>query len=86
VKPAAADGGGWPDRPHNLGRSCAVPKRSVPNGSGAAPSGPIAGLTGSVAKVAAGASSICRFGQGDQNLNRSLEQLKDAGLRVVGLA
>lgn len=44
-----------------------------------------AGLTGSVAKVAAGALEhlpVARV----VNLNRSIEQLKDAGYRVVGLA
>ena len=44
-----------------------------------------AGLTGSVAKVAAGALEhlpVARV----VNLNRSLETLKDAGYRVVGLA
>ncbi len=44
-----------------------------------------AGLTGSVAKVAAGALEhlpVARV----VNLNRSLEQLKQAGYRVVGLA
>ncbi len=44
-----------------------------------------AGLTGSVAKVAAGALEhlpVARV----VNLNRSLEQLKDAGYRIVGLA
>ena len=44
-----------------------------------------AGLTGSVAKVAAGALEhlpVARV----VNLNRSLETLKDAGYRVIGLA
>ena len=44
-----------------------------------------AGLTGSVAKVAAGALEhlpVARV----VNLNRSIEQLKDEGYRVVGLA
>jgi 23S rRNA (guanosine2251-2'-O)-methyltransferase len=44
-----------------------------------------AGLTGSAAKVAAGALEhlpVARV----VNLNRSLEKLKDAGYRVVGLA
>merc|ERR1711998_601997 len=44
-----------------------------------------AGLTGSVAKVAAGALEhlpVARV----VNLNRSLEKLKDSGYRVIGLA
>ena len=44
-----------------------------------------AGLTGSVAKVAAGALEhlpVARV----VNLNRSIEQLKEAGYTVIGLA
>jgi 23S rRNA (guanosine2251-2'-O)-methyltransferase len=44
-----------------------------------------AGLTGSVAKVAAGALEHLPVAK-VVNLNRSLEQLKDEGYRVVGLA
>ncbi|WP_259722935.1 23S rRNA (guanosine(2251)-2'-O)-methyltransferase RlmB [Synechococcus sp. CS-603] len=44
-----------------------------------------AGLTGSVAKVAAGALEHLPVAK-VINLNRSLEQLKDEGYRVVGLA
>jgi 23S rRNA (guanosine2251-2'-O)-methyltransferase len=44
-----------------------------------------AGLTGSVAKVAAGALEHLPVAK-VVNLNRSLEQLKDEGYRIVGLA
>jgi len=54
----------WTD-PHNLGATCAVPKRSC-HGSGAAPSGANAGLTGSVAKVAAGALEHSAVAKVDQ--------------------
>ena len=70
--------------PHNLGAIA----RSVEAFGGhglVAPQRRNAGLTGSVAKVAAGALEhlpVARV----VNLNRSLEQLKDAGYTVVGLA
>ena len=70
--------------PHNLGAVA----RSVEAFGGhglVAPQRRNAGLTGSVAKVAAGALEhlpVARV----VNLNRSLEQLKDAGYTVVGLA
>jgi len=55
-----SDGGGWPDAPRqNLGAIVygRVPKRSVATRL-VLPSGAISGLTGSVAKVAAGALGI----------------------------
>ncbi|MYG46537.1 MAG: 23S rRNA (guanosine(2251)-2'-O)-methyltransferase RlmB [Synechococcus sp. SB0675_bin_6] len=70
--------------PHNLGAIA----RSVEAFGGhglVAPQRRNAGLTGSVAKVAAGALEhlpVARV----VNLNRSLEQLKEAGYTVVGLA
>ncbi len=70
--------------PHNLG---AVVRSAEAMGAHGVviPQRRSAGLTGSVAKVAAGALEhlpVARV----VNLNRSLEKLKDAGYRVVGLA
>ena len=70
--------------PHNLG---AVVRSAEALGAHGVvlPQRRSAGLTGSVAKVAAGALEhlpVARV----VNLNRSLETLKDAGYRVVGLA
>lgn len=70
--------------PHNLG---AIVRSAEALGAHGVvlPQRRSAGLTGSVAKVAAGALEhlpVARV----VNLNRSLETLKDAGYRVVGLA
>lgn len=70
--------------PHNLG---AVVRSAEAMGAHGVviPQRRSAGLTGSTAKVAAGALEhlpVARV----VNLNRSLEKLKDAGYRVVGLA
>ena len=70
--------------PHNLG---AVVRSAEAMGAHGVviPQRRSAGLTGSAAKVAAGALEhlpVARV----VNLNRSLEKLKDAGYRVVGLA
>ena len=70
--------------PHNLG---AVVRSAEAMGAHGVviPQRRSAGLTGSAAKVAAGAMEhlpVARV----VNLNRSLEKLKDAGYRVVGLA
>ncbi len=70
--------------PHNLG---AVVRSAEAMGAHGVvlPQRRSAGLTGSVAKVAAGALEhmpVARV----VNLNRSLEKLKDAGYRVIGLA
>ena len=70
--------------PHNLG---AVVRSAEAMGAHGLvlPQRRSAGLTGSVAKVAAGALEhlpVARV----VNLNRSLEKLKDAGYRVIGLA
>jgi 23S rRNA (guanosine2251-2'-O)-methyltransferase len=70
--------------PHNLG---AIVRSAEALGAHGVvlPQRRSAGLTGSVAKVAAGALEhlpVARV----VNLNRSLESLKDAGYRVVGLA
>ena len=70
--------------PHNLG---AVVRSAEAMGAHGVviPQRRSAGLTGSAAKVAAGAPEhlpVARV----VNLNRSLEKLKDAGYRVVGLA
>ena len=70
--------------PHNLG---AIVRSAEALGAHGVvlPQRRSAGLTGSVAKVAAGALEhlpVARV----INLNRSLETLKDAGYRVVGLA
>ena len=70
--------------PHNLG---AVVRSAEAMGAHGLvlPQRRSAGLTGSVAKVAAGALEhlpVARV----VNLNRSLESLKDAGYRVIGLA
>ena len=74
---------GVPD-PHNLG---AVVRSAEAMGAHGLvlPQRRSAGLTGSVAKVAAGALEhlpVARV----VNLNRSLEKLKDSGYRVIGLA
>ncbi|QNI48648.1 23S rRNA (guanosine(2251)-2'-O)-methyltransferase RlmB [Synechococcus sp. A15-60] len=70
--------------PHNLG---AIVRSAEALGAHGVvlPQRRSAGLTGSVAKVAAGALEhlpVARV----VNLNRSLETLKDAGYRVIGLA
>ena len=70
--------------PHNLG---AVVRSAEAMGAHGVvlPQRRSAGLTGSVAKVAAGALEhmpVARV----VNLNRSLEKLKDSGYRVIGLA
>ena len=70
--------------PHNLG---AVVRSAEAMGAHGVvlPQRRSAGLTGSAAKVAAGALEhmpVARV----VNLNRSLEKLKDAGYRVIGLA
>ena len=70
--------------PHNLG---AVVRSAEAMGAHGLvlPQRRSAGLTGSAAKVAAGAMEhlpVARV----VNLNRSLEKLKDAGYRVIGLA
>ena len=70
--------------PHNLG---AVVRSAEAMGAHGVvlPQRRSAGLTGSVAKVAAGALEhmpVARV----VNLNRSLEKLKDAGYRVIGMA
>ena len=70
--------------PHNLG---AIVRSAEAMGAHGVvlPQRRSAGLTGSVAKVAAGALEhmpVARV----VNLNRSLEKLKDAGYRVIGLA
>ena len=70
--------------PHNLGAIARSAEAFGGHGL-VAPQRRNAGLTGSVAKVAAGALEhlpVARV----VNLNRSLEQLKDAGYTVVGLA
>ena len=70
--------------PHNLGAIVRSAEALGAHGL-VLPQRRSAGLTGSVAKVAAGALEhlpvACVV-----NLNRSLERLKDAGYRVVGLA
>ena len=70
--------------PHNLG---AVVRSAEAMGAHGVviPQRRSAGLTGSAAKLAAGALEhlpVARV----VNLNRSLEKLKEAGYRVVGLA
>ena len=70
--------------PHNLGAIARSAEAFGGHGL-VAPQRRNAGLTGSVAKVAAGALEhlpVARV----VNLNRSLEELKDAGYTVVGLA
>jgi len=70
--------------PHNLGAIARSAEAFGGHGL-VAPQRRNAGLTGSVAKVAAGALEhlpVARV----VNLNRSLEQLKDAGYTIVGLA
>ena len=70
--------------PHNLGAIVRSAEALGAHGL-VLPQRRSAGLTGSVAKVAAGALEhlpVARV----VNLNRSLERLKDAGYRVVGLA
>ncbi|WP_255108897.1 23S rRNA (guanosine(2251)-2'-O)-methyltransferase RlmB, partial [Synechococcus sp. RedBA-s] len=70
--------------PHNLGAIVRSAEALGAHGL-VLPQRRSAGLTGSVAKVAAGALEhlpVARV----VNLNRSIEQLKDAGYRVVGLA
>ena len=70
--------------PHNLGAIARSAEAFGGHGL-VAPQRRNAGLTGSVAKVAAGALEhlpVARV----VNLNRSLEQLKEAGYTVVGLA
>ena len=70
--------------PHNLGAIVRSAEALGAHGL-VLPQRRSAGLTGSVAKVAAGALEhlpVARV----VNLNRSLEKLKDAGYRVVGLA
>ena len=70
--------------PHNLGAIARSAEAFGGHGL-VAPQRRNAGLTGSVAKVAAGALEhlpVARV----VNLNRSLEQLKNAGYTVVGLA
>ena len=70
--------------PHNLGAIARSAEAFGGHGL-VAPQRRNAGLTGSVAKVAAGALEhlpVARV----VNLNRSLEQLKEAGYTIVGLA
>ena len=70
--------------PHNLGAIARSAEAFGGHGL-VAPQRRNAGLTGSVAKVAAGALEhlpVARV----VNLNRSLEKLKDAGYTIVGLA
>ena len=70
--------------PHNLGAIVRSAEALGAHGL-VLPQRRSAGLTGSVAKVAAGALEHLPVGP-VVNLNRSLEKLKDAGYRVVGLA
>jgi len=80
------NGGGWPDRPsQTLGdavrsaEALGCPRLVLPQRRNA-------GLTGSVAKVAAAALRASAGGQGDSTSTARCEQLKDEGYRVVGLA
>jgi len=70
--------------PHNLGAIMRSAEALGAHGM-VLPQRRAAGLTGSVAKVAAGALDYLPVAR-VVNLNRSLESLKEAGYRVIGLA